>query len=76
MSGKDTIERCVGCGKPLTRGQKIKIITDGVVEMNGVQPFGKMHEACFTGSLDAPDAIMAQIRREAKKRTRKVAVQG
>lgn len=74
MAANDSI-RCSGCGKPLdlTEGktaQKVVRITNGKLK-NGVYVEGKewgvLHEACFNRSIDSPDAVLDEVRRQARE---------
>jgi hypothetical protein len=70
----NTIIRCSGCGKPLDlegkTAQKVVRIMNGKLK-NGLYVEGKewgvLHEACFNRSIDSPDAVLDEVRRQARE---------
>lgn len=73
MAANDTHPRCSGCGKPLDEGKtssRVMRIAQGKMK-NGVYVEGKewgvLHEACFHRSIDSPDAVLDEVRRQARE---------
>jgi hypothetical protein len=71
--------RCSGCGKPLEQGLDGKPakpsddyvrIAQGRVK-NGRfsegKPWGVLHGTCFNRSIDSPDAVLEEVRRQARR---------
>ena len=76
MAANDT-NRCSGCGKPLDQGpdgkpatgQKVVRIAVGKRksgEFVETKEWGELHEACFNRAIDSPDAVLDEVRRQAR----------
>lgn len=79
MSNSDNTPRCAGCGKTIEvgpdgkatdKGPKVARIAFGRYKEDFVEQkeWGYLHETCFNRSVDSPDAVMEEVRRQASRK--------
>ena len=64
--------RCAGCGKIIEEDAPTATVTFGrrtETPKNPAKQWGEFHRACFEKAIDSPSAVLAEMRRLAKKNT-------
>ena len=67
MNDSDTKPRCVVCGRPIGYNRLVVRIARGMHrngEFEERKLFGLAHERCFATSVEAPDLVLEELRRE------------
>ncbi len=79
MSQSDNPTRCAGCGKSIEVGPDGKVSTNGPkvmriavgrfkTDFTEAKEWGYLHESCFNRSIDSPDAVMEEVRKQASRK--------